>query len=344
MRIALAGNPNSGKTTMFNALTGRNEKVGNWAGVTVEKKEYPIKKNLCAGKDNVVAVDLPGAYSMSPFTSEESVTRDYVKNENPDAIIIGEVWEDASDKIAYSKRREYLLGGELDSVMNYPLKDAIISYAISGNAFDLLKVLHSLIDHYPKETLDCLMNILGTHDTKRILTVLGEKHCSDKQEMAKSSANLTKEEREKAITRLKLAVVLQYTMPGVPCIYYGDENGMEGFVDPFCRKCFDWNNLNVELINFYKKLGAIRNKYKEFFKDARFEPIFCEKGLFLYKRRNNNEEIYVYTNNSSNSYSLNLNGKFIELISDVIIADKFEVKPYSYGIFHKIEKKNSLNS
>ncbi len=269
--------------------------------------------------------------------------RKSVKDENSDAIIIGEVWEDASDKIAYSKRREYLLGGELDSVMNYPLKDGIISYAISGNAFDLLKVLHSLIDHYPKETLDCLMNILGTHDTKRILTVLGEKHCSDKQEMAKSSADLTEEEREKAIIRLKLAVVLQYTMPGVPCIYYGDENGMEGFVDPFCRKCFNWNNLNVDLINFYKKLGVIRNKYKEIFKDASFEPIYCEKGLFLYKRKNNSEEIYVYTNNSSNTYFLNLNGKFIELISDVIVEDKFEVKPYSYGIFYKIRKKKSLN-
>ncbi len=87
MRIALAGNPNSGKTTMFNALTGRNEKVGNWAGVTVEKKEHPIKKSLCGNKDGVIAVDLPGAYSMSPFTSEESVTSSYVKNENPDAII-----------------------------------------------------------------------------------------------------------------------------------------------------------------------------------------------------------------------------------------------------------------
>lgn len=87
MRIALAGNPNSGKTTMFNAITGRNEKVGNWAGVTVDKKEHPIKKSLCGGKDNVIAVDLPGAYSMSPFTSEESITSSYVKNENPDAII-----------------------------------------------------------------------------------------------------------------------------------------------------------------------------------------------------------------------------------------------------------------
>jgi len=87
MRIALAGNPNSGKTTMYNALTGRNEKVGNWAGVTVEKKESQIKKSIYDGNHELIAVDLPGAYSMSPFTSEESVTRDYVKNENPDVII-----------------------------------------------------------------------------------------------------------------------------------------------------------------------------------------------------------------------------------------------------------------
>ncbi len=87
MRIALAGNPNSGKTTMYNALTGRNEKVGNWAGVTVEKKEYPIKKTYHAGKEQLIAVDLPGAYSMSPFTSEESITSSYVKKENPDVIV-----------------------------------------------------------------------------------------------------------------------------------------------------------------------------------------------------------------------------------------------------------------
>ena len=87
MRIALAGNPNSGKTTMYNALTGANEKVGNWAGVTVERKEHTIKKGLCKGAGKLVAVDLPGAYSISPFTAEESITRDYVKKENPDVII-----------------------------------------------------------------------------------------------------------------------------------------------------------------------------------------------------------------------------------------------------------------
>ena len=87
MRIALTGNPNSGKTTMYNALTGRNEKIGNWAGVTVDKKEYPVKKDHYDGSLELIAVDLPGAYSMSPFTSEESITSGYVKNEHPDAII-----------------------------------------------------------------------------------------------------------------------------------------------------------------------------------------------------------------------------------------------------------------
>ena len=186
--------------------------------------------------------------------------RKSVKEEDPNAIIIGEVWEDASNKIAYSTRREYLQGYELDSVMNYPLKDAIIQYMQRGNALELLNVIRVLINHYPKETLDSLMNILGTHDTARILTVLGEKYCKNKDEMAQESAYLDEKSKKSAIKKLKMAVILQYMLPGVPCIYYGDENAMEGHIDPFCRRCFDWEHLNNDLIEFYQTLGKLREK------------------------------------------------------------------------------------
>ena len=130
-----------------------------------------------------------------------------------DAIIIGEVWEDASNKIAYSARREYLQGYELDSVMNYPLKDAIIAYIKTQDATVLIKTVRNLIDHYPKQTIDCLMNILGTHDTARILTVLGGIVCKDKDEMASEKAYLPIKERETALNKLKMAELIQFTLP-----------------------------------------------------------------------------------------------------------------------------------
>ena len=270
--------------------------------------------------------------------------RKSVKEENSNAIIIGEVWEDASDKIAYSQRREYLTGFELDSVMNYPLKDGIISYVLTGKSDYLLNVLNKLIDHYPKQTLDCLMNILGTHDTARILTVLGEKHCNTKDEMASNEANLSETERKIAEKRLKIAVVLQYTLPGVPCVYYGDENGMEGFGDPFCRKCFNWDNLNDDLISFYKRLGEIRNAHKNIFAEGNFELVAQNDGLILYKRTIKDDEIYIYTNNSSKKIQFKLEGKFFELIQGKIISKEFIANEYSYGIFYKIKPKKSLNS
>lgn len=263
--------------------------------------------------------------------------RKSVKDENPDAIIIGEVWEDASNKIAYSQRREYLQGYELDSVMNYPLKEAIIRYIQHGNAKDLLNTVCALVDHYPKATLDCLMNILGTHDTSRILTVLGGIYCNNKDEMALPSAYLTPENKQKAIEKLKMAAVLQFMLPGVPCIYYGDENGMEGHIDPFCRRCFDWDNLNTDLISFYKKLGEIRKQYKKIFKDAVFENIFTQNGCIVFKRTNQSGTIYVYTNNSKEKYLLNLSGEYQDLISGAKYKNALEIEKYSYGIIKKIK-------
>ena len=261
--------------------------------------------------------------------------RKSVKEEDENAIIIGEVWEDASNKIAYSKRREYLHGYELDSVMNYPLKDAIIQYIQTGNATDLLNCIRVLMNHYPKQTLDCLMNILGTHDTARILTVLGGIYCHNKDEMASPRAYMSENSKENAIEKLKMAAVLQFTLPGVPCIYYGDENGMEGHIDPFCRQCFDWEHLNTDLISFYKTLGKIRENYREIFLDGNFEEIHTEDGLIYYKREKSNKSIYVYVNNSEKNYLLNLNGKYSDCITNEIFDNYLEIKPNSYKIFIK---------
>lgn len=262
--------------------------------------------------------------------------RKSVKETNENAIVIGEVWEDASNKIAYSARREYLQGYELDSVMNYPLKDAIIRYIQTGNALDLLHCIRVLIDHYPKDTLDCLMNILGTHDTARILTVLGGIYCKNKEEMASDQAYLSASDKKKAINKLKMAAVIQYTLPGVPCVYYGDENGMEGHVDPFCRRCFDWDNLNEDLIGFYRRLGKIRENYREIFADGDFYEILAQTdGLFYFKRVKNEKEIYVCTNNSSKNFSLKISEQYIDCINNNIFNERMEIKPYSYNIFVK---------
>lgn len=259
--------------------------------------------------------------------------RKSVKEEDENAIIIGEVWEDASNKIAYSKRREYLQGYELDSVMNYPLKDSIIHYIQTGNATDLLHNIRVLINHYPKQTVDCLMNILGTHDTARILTVLGGIYCHNKDEMASPQAYMNENTKKSAIEKLKMAAVLQYTLPGVPCLYYGDENGMEGHIDPFCRRCFDWEHLNEDLIGFYSKLGEIREKYRDIFNDGDFIDLECQNGLIFYKRTKNNQSVYVFANNSSKTHLLKLSEKYVDCLTNENYEDFLEIKPYSYKIF-----------
>jgi glycosidase len=264
--------------------------------------------------------------------------RKSVKEENPDAIVIGEVWEDASDKIAYSARREYLQGFELDSVMNYPLKDGIIGFIQTENAHCLQRAVRLLVDHYPKQTLDCLMNILGTHDTARILTVLGGKYCKNKDEMASKDAYLDEKSKEIAIQKLKTAAVLQFTLPGVPCIYYGDENGMEGHIDPFCRQCFDWTNIHTDLLAFYQKLGKIRQEHTDVFSDGELQEIWIESGLYLFKRTKNGKSIYIYVNHCAQNYLWETDGTFQNLYNESeTFTNRKSIQAYSFGIFLKQE-------
>ena len=261
--------------------------------------------------------------------------RTAVKEETPDAVVIGEVWEDASNKIAYSERRQYLQGYELDSVMNYPLKDAIISYVQSGNTSQLRETLYMLIDNYPKQTLDCLMNILGTHDTPRILTVLGGKTCANKDEMAVTS--MDEKEVSAARKKLKMAAVLQFTLPGVPCIYYGDENAMQGYQDPFCRGCFDWVNTDEELLAFYRKLGALRKEFLPF-REGDYDELFSDSGCIVYERRTGDQVVYIYVNNSNGVYTIHFDGEYLEQLTQTKFFGRLTCDPYSYGIFTKISK------
>ena len=261
--------------------------------------------------------------------------RKAVKDCNSEAVIIGEVWEDASNKIAYSKRRKYLQGHELDSVMNYPLKDAIISYVLSGNTKQLRETIDLLIDHYPKQTLDVLMNILGTHDTSRILTVLSGKTCSNKDEMAVTF--LTEREKASAKMKLMMAAVLQFTLPGIPCIFYGDENGLEGFIDPFCRRCYDWTKSDNELIAFYKQLGNIRQNNKVF-RDGEYKEVFGDNSCLVYSRQNGTDDsIYVYVNNSSDVYTMKFDGTYVDLLSEKKACNSLTCGARSFGILKKVQ-------
>lgn len=188
--------------------------------------------------------------------------RERVRKSNASGLLIGEVWEDASNKISYGVRRSYLLGKGLDGVINYPAREAIISFVTGTiNAGEFVDRILSLQENYPPCAFASLMNILGTHDTERILTVLGIE--PDQWKMPKEEKAvflLDSEKRELAIGRLKMAALLQYLLPGSPCLYYGDEAGMEGFEDPFNRRFFPWGKEDKEMLKWYRILGALKRQ------------------------------------------------------------------------------------
>ncbi len=218
-----------------------------------------------------------------------------VKTENPDAYILGEVWEDASNKISYGARRKFLRGGQLDSVMNYPFANAIIDFIKYGDGAMLSETVHTVLENYPKCAVDTLMNHLGTHDTARVLTMLGKNDSFIGDRAWQSQQKLSKSEYTQGIKRLKAAAVIQYTLPGIPSLFYGDEAGMEGYGDPFCRATYPWGNENCELLQFYKDLGALRKSCKAFI-DGDFYTVYAEKNVIAYKRQNKKGAAFIAVN------------------------------------------------
>jgi glycosidase len=179
--------------------------------------------------------------------------------EIPDAVLIGEVWEDASNKEAYGVRRHYILGGGLHGVMNYPFRNAALAYLLRGEAQDFARAMSSLQENYPPAAFYNSMTHIGTHDTPRVLTVLGAAETDYALPIAKRAEHrLSPEVRKLAVARLKLGALLMYAFPGSPVVYYGDEVGLEGFEGPFNRRGYPWGHEDEDLLSWYRKLGRLR--------------------------------------------------------------------------------------
>lgn len=222
--------------------------------------------------------------------------RDAVKDENKDAVIIGEVWEDATTKTAYGERRRYLLGSQLDSVMNYPFANAILNFVRFANANAFFDEVMGIVENYPPQVLSVLMNPIGTHDTERAITRLAGEDCREHSRQWQHEHNiLSEQDYLHGISMMKIASLIQYTLPGVPSIYYGDETGMQGMRDPFNRACMNWDNQNKELLKWYKRLGEIRRGFSAF-KNGEFVPVFCNHKTIAYKRTDNESEVLVAVN------------------------------------------------
>ncbi len=224
-------------------------------------------------------------------------------------VIIGEVWENAADKVSYRHRRRYLQGKQLDSVMNYPIRSGILAFVQEGDAGMLYDVLTELYASYPRPVSDALMNLLGTHDTERILTVLGSDPAEyDRPNRELATAVLPDDRRETAVRRLKIAAAIQFTVFGIPSVYYGDEVGMEGYHDPFCRRPFPWQELSspvrADILDFYRRLGQLRRR--PVFHGGNFS--FCGRGesWLAYCRERGEKRLYVAANRGRKPQSVRL--------------------------------------
>ncbi len=258
-----------------------------------------IEKWLKAGADGFrldVADELPDI-----FIDE---LRSRLKETKPDALLMGEVWEDATTKHSYGSRRRYLLGSQFDSVMNYPFANAILDFCRNGKAEDFMSTVMQIVENYPKQCLDVMMNHIGTHDTERAITKIAGESCEYRDRYWQSCHSLG-DKYEKGVKFLKCAVALQYTLPGVPSVYYGDEAGLEGYKDPFNRGCYPWGNENPELIEFYKTMGKIRNE-NSVFQKGYFSPFSSMLGCVAYRRHDENGDIMVIVNRNEHSISYRL--------------------------------------
>ena len=263
-----------------------------------------------------------------------------LKQENAEAVLIGEVWEDASHKASYGKIREYLNGDELDSVMNYPFRRILIDFILGHSDAKLAqRLVLSLYENYPLENFYAMMNLVGSHDEVRIMTILGEAQINEfMPDTEIADYQLPLEQYKLAMQRLKLLATWQMTFPGVPSIYYGDEVGMQGYKDPHNRGSFIWGNEDKKLLEWYKQIIAVRNANPAL-RTGSFKILQAEDDIFIYSRvinqgidvfgqpAENGIFIVIFNRSKSEKYELTLEVPEISvgIMEDVLTSCQYSV-------------------
>lgn len=220
--------------------------------------------------------------------------------ERPDGALVGEVWEDASNKMAYGKLRQYFEGTELDGTMNYPLRTALLAFVRNQiGAPEMAARLEQLRENYPRDAFFSCLNLLGSHDRERLFTMLGDAPDPDTLSEEECAAfRLDEGHASLAMSRLWLTVLLQMTLPGVPCVYYGDERGMEGFRDPYNRAAFPWDGGRMDCATVFRNAIAVR-KALPVLTAGDFEPFADGEDVFGFWRRGEDGECVCVLANAS---------------------------------------------
>ena len=276
---------------------------------TVNKLDKNFIEYIITGEDSVVAHWLRlGADGFRLDVADElpdeflAMLKKRIREIKPDALLLGEVWEDASNKCAYGVRRRYFVDGELDSVMNYPFRTAILNFMRGfDSGAQLRETVMSIAENYPAQVLHCNMNHLGTHDTARILTALVDDFDGSREEKAKR--HLTRNQMDVARDRLLMASFLQYTLPGSPSLYYGDEALMEGYKDPFNRRTYPWGREDEEILAHFRSLGQLRKEHNAL-RLGNIQFFTAGDKHIGFTRTYEGRQLRIYCNRSGDNWSI----------------------------------------
>ena len=222
--------------------------------------------------------------------------RTAVKRVSPEKFLLGEVWEDATTKFGFDHRRTYLRGHGLDATMNYPFRNAAVAFARGEDASAVGEQIMSICENYPKPALDCAMNFLSTHDTERGITAIAGEPANGRDRYWQSKRMIPGDRIDDALRRVLLAYAMLYTLPGVPCVYYGDEIGMQGYRDPFNRAYFDWNSTERRLRVPLSNLARLRRSC-DAFDGGSMELVEASADVLHYRRVGKEQSAEIILNN-----------------------------------------------